>query len=327
MIEGHYIALSGGVGGAKLALGLANILPPEALTIVANTGDDFEHLGLHISPDIDTLLYNLAGLANRTTGWGREDESWNFMDALRQLGGECWFQLGDKDLALHVERTQRLTNGETLSEVIAALAESLDIQHKIVPMSDDPVRTMVATPQGELSFQHYFVRDKCQPVVTGFRFDGIDRASPSPGFLAALERPDLKAVIICPSNPFVSIDPIFSLPGVASILHERSVPIVAVSPIVGGKAIKGPAAKMMAELDMPPTAFAIAQYYQGVIDGLVIDRQDHNLVDDIKKINIRAIVTQTVMKCDADKRDLAEQVLDFAEDIAASDVSARKVSA
>ncbi len=325
MTGGHYIALSGGVGGAKLALGLTNILPPEALTIVANTGDDFEHLGLQISPDLDTLLYSLAGVANRATGWGREGESWNFMAALEQLGGECWFQLGDKDLALHVERTQRLTNGETLSEVTTALAGTLGVEYRVVPMSDDPVRTMVATSQGELGFQRYFVRDKCQPVVTGFRFDGIDEASPSPGFLVALERTDLKAVIVCPSNPFVSIDPIFSLPGVASILRERSVPIVAISPIVGGVAIKGPAAKMMAELDMPPTAFAIAQYYQGVIDGLVIDRQDRSLAGDIKKTGMRALVTQTVMKCDAGKRDLAEQVLDFAEDIATSDISARKV--
>ncbi|CAN0550626.1 unnamed protein product, partial [Laminaria digitata] len=325
--EGHYIALSGGVGGAKLAFGLAHILSPEALTIVANTGDDFAHLGLHISPDLDTLVYSLAGLANRTTGWGREDESWNFMAAMEQLDGECWFQLGDKDLALHVERTQRLANGETLSEVIAALARAFGVEHKIVPMSNDPVRTVVRTTSGELDFQHYFVREKCKPIVTGFRFAGIERASPSPGFLAALERSDLKAIIICPSNPFVSVDPILMLPGVADILRERQVPIVAVSPIVGGMAIKGPAAKMMTELDMPSTAFTIAKYYQQVIDGLIIDHQDQNLVDDIKKINLNALAANTVMNCDTDKTQLAGQVLDFVEHIAASGFSVRKVPA
>ncbi len=326
MTGGHYIALSGGVGGAKLALGLTKILSPDALTIVANTGDDFVHMGLHISPDLDTLLYNLAGLANRSLGWGREDESWNFMAVLKQISGECWFHLGDKDLALHVARTQRLTHGESLSAITADVAGSFGIEHNIVPMSDEPVRTMVETPDGELSFQHYFVRDKCQPSVTGFRFDGIDQASPSPGFLAALKRPDLKGIIICPSNPFVSIDPIFLLPGLASILRARSVPIVAVSPIVDGRAIKGPAAKMMAELGMPPTALAIAQHYQAVIDGLVIDHQDQGVIPDIKRINMNVCAAQTVMKNDADKQRLAGQVLDFIKDLTASNIFARKGS-
>lgn len=324
MTGGHYIALSGGVGGAKLALGLSRILAPEELTIVANTGDDFVHLGLHISPDLDTLLYSLAGLVNRSTGWGREGESWNFMAALGRLGGACWFQLGDKDLALHVERTQRRANGQTLSQITAHVARSFGLKHKIIPMSDDPVRTMVKTPDGELGFQHYFVRDKCQPTVTGFRFEGSDRAAPSPGFIAALERPDLKGIIICPSNPFVSIDPIFSVPGIAGMLRERSVPLVAVSPIVGGAALKGPAAKMMAELNIPPTALAIAQHYQDVIDGLVIDQQDQGFVPDINRLNMSALALKTVMKCTADKKELAEQVLDFVDYLAASAMSARK---
>jgi len=309
----HYLALSGGVGGAKLALGLANVLQAESLTIVANTADDFEHLGLQISPDLDTLMYTLAGLANPETGWGLAGESWNFMAALKELGGEDWFQLGDKDLATHVERTRRLKQGETLSQVTEALAASLGVTHKIVPMSDDPVRTFVKTKGEDLSFQHYFVRDKCVPAVQGFHFEGMNASRPAPDFLTAMTSPDLAAIIICPSNPFVSVDPIMLIPEIRELLPRTNVPIVAVSPIVSGVAIKGPAAKMMAELGMPTSALAIAQYYSGLIDALVIDTQDASAKQSIEDFDMSVLVTNTVMKTLEDKKTLARDVLGFVE--------------
>ena len=307
----HYLALSGGVGGAKLALGLAKVLPPGQLTVVANIADDFEHLGLHISPDLDTLMYTLAGLANPETGWGLEGESWNFLDALEKLGGETWFRLGDKDLATHVERSRRLKAGETLSQVTQALSTGLGIEHKIVPMSNDPVRTIVNTQEGDLSFQHYFVRDKCAPAVQGFRFEGMAEASPAPDFLSAMTSPDLAAVIICPSNPFVSVDPIMLIPKIRELLPRTDVPIIAVSPIVSGLAIKGPAAKMMAEIGMPTSALAIAGYYSGLIDALVIDTQDASAKPDIEDPDMAVLVTNTVMNTTEDKETLARDILAF----------------
>ncbi|MGV0035759.1 MAG: 2-phospho-L-lactate transferase CofD family protein, partial [Candidatus Azotimanducaceae bacterium WSBS_2022_MAG_OTU7] len=236
----HYLALSGGVGGAKLVLGLSKILEPEQLTVVANTGDDFEHLGLNICPDIDTVLYTLAGWNNKELGWGQAQESWNFLAALKRLGGEDWFSLGDRDMATHILRTQLLGSGASLSEAIDHLSAKMNIAHRIVPMTDERVRTQVnCRDQGALSFQHYFVRDRCQPEVTGFEFAGIDKALPSKGFSTALAGP-LSAVIICPSNPFVSVAPILEIPGVADQLRAARVPVVVISNIVGGEAIKGP---------------------------------------------------------------------------------------
>lgn len=315
MSEGHYIALSGGVGGAKLALGLAAVLPAEALTIVVNTGDDFSHLGLEISPDLDTVLYTLAGVANAGSGWGRDGESWNFMSTLKKLDGETWFQIGDKDLALHIERTRRLATGETLSEVTGALSRAFDVQRAIVPMSDDPVRTMVTTAQCELTFQHYFVREKCQPAVTGFRFSGIDKAVPSPGFLKALRHPDLKAIIICPSNPFVSVDPIMAIPGVRDLLRSQDVPVIAVSPIIKGLAVKGPTAKMMKELGVPSTSLEIAGHYLGVADALMIDTQDSDIAADIEAIGMSVQICDTMMITTDDKRRVAEHVLTFVDQL------------
>ncbi len=233
------VALSGGVGGAKLALGLARIVPPEALTVIANVGDDFEHLGLAISPDIDTLTYVLAGLDDTARGWGRRGESWAFMAALAELGGESWFNLGDRDLALHVERTRRLRAGETLSQVTADIARRLGIGPRILPASDDPVRTVVDTADGPLAFQHYFVREQCRPAVRGFRYDGADRARAQPEALAALAAPDLQAVVICPSNPYISVDPILAIPALRRALADCAAPVVAVSPIVGGSGAQG----------------------------------------------------------------------------------------
>lgn len=305
----HIVALSGGVGGAKLAAGLAAVLPPEALTVIVNTGDDFTHLGLAISPDIDTVLYTLSGLSDRERGWGVRDESWNFMAALRQLGGEGWFQLGDRDLATHVERTRLLGAGQSLSEVTAHLARALGIGHAIVPMSDHPVRTMIATDEGELPFQHYFVARQCEPVVRAIRFAGAESAAPSPAAAAALARRDLRAIVFCPSNPWLSIDPILAVPGMIDAIRKADVPVVVVSPIVGGKAIKGPTAKIMGELGITPDIAAIARHYRGIATHLVIDHCDAELADHVRAEGIVPIAAATVMHDDATRAALAQGVL------------------
>ena len=307
----RFVALSGGVGGAKLALGLAKTLPAERLTIIANTGDDFVHMGLHIAPDLDTLMYTLAAVSNTETGWGRGAESWNFMSATAELGGETWFNLGDKDLATHIQRTRRLKNGETLSEVTSALSRALGIAHSIAPMSNDPVRTIVTTADGDLAFQHYFVRERCTPVITGVRFEGADRARPAPGFVKALDDPALSAVIICPSNPLLSIDPILALPGIRQTLTDLAAPVIAVSPIVKGMAIKGPAAKMMAELGMEASVVAVARHYRGLVDGLVIDRQDENSRAAVERLGMEVLVTNTIMETLDDRIELAKICLAF----------------
>ncbi len=315
------LALSGGVGGAKLALGLSRVVPPEALTIVCNTADDFDHLGLRVCPDLDTVMYTLAGISNRVTGWGQAHETWSFLEALSQLGGETWFRLGDRDLATHVERTRRLRTGESLTAVTDALCRPLGIEATVLPMSDDPVRTVVGTPDGELSFQHYFVRDRCAPAVTGFRFEGVDAARPAPDFLAALKDDAMAAIVICPSNPFVSVDPVLALPGVEVALRSTRAPVIAVSPIVGGAAIKGPAAKMMTELRMPVTAAAVARHYldRSLLDGFVVDHADTAEAAEIEGAGLPTLVTGTVMESLADRERLAREVLDFARSIAAPD--------
>lgn len=310
------IALSGGVGGAKLAFGLARAMDPARLMIVANTGDDFEHLGLAICPDLDTLTYTLAGLANRDTGWGRDDEGWRFMESLEALGGETWFRLGDRDLALHVERTRRLNEREPLSRITADIAARLGIEAAIVPMSDDPVRTVVETPDGPLPFQQYFVREQCRPAVRGFRFDGADNARPLRRLMTALQDPGLRTVIICPSNPFISIDPILALPGIASAIRASGVPVVAVSPIVGGRALKGPTAKMMTELGLATDATEIARHYGDLLHGFVLDELDADLAPDIAALGPAVKVAKTVMRTDAEKIALAETALSFAREIA-----------
>ncbi|WP_284734812.1 2-phospho-L-lactate transferase [Sphingosinicella terrae] len=267
------LALAGGVGGAKLAYGLAARLDPAALTIVVNTGDDFDHLGLRICPDLDTVAYTLAGLNDRERGWGLDGESWTFLAALERLGGETWFGLGDGDLAMHVLRTCRLRT-ERLSKVISDLFARLGVAHRVVPMSDDPVRTMVLTDEGLLAFQNYFVRRHCAPSLRAVRFEGIEAAAASPEFIEALEGPELEAIVICPSNPILSIAPILGLPGIGERLRARRVPVVAVSPFVGGAALKGPAARNLRDLGFEPTAEGLLRYYAPLIDGLVVDRSD-----------------------------------------------------
>ena len=309
--EGFVLALSGGIGGAKLALGFYRILPPGALTVVANTGDDFEHLGLSISPDIDTLLYTLAGLDNPELGWGRRDETWTFMKALGSLGGETWFNLGDGDLATHVERTRRLAAGESLSEITDDFRRRFGISARLLPMSDDWVRTRLRTAAGWLDFQDYFVRRHCAPVVREIAFAGAEKARGQPAFLAALADENLRAVVICPSNPFISIDPMLAIPGVRQALHECRAPIVAVSPIIGGKAVKGPTAKMMAELDLPVDAAAVARYYGGIADVFVADETDRDLFDEFP--GVPTVLAHTLMVTLADRETLARTVLRAAD--------------
>ncbi len=309
------LALSGGVGGAKLALGLADVLPPGQLHVMANTADDFRHLGLHISPDIDTLLYTLGECANEVLGWGLAGETWNAMDALQRLGGETWFRLGDKDLATHLWRTNLLDQGDSLSQITATLARQLGIASHIHPMCEEVVRTTVRCPERDLPFQHYFVKEHCAPVVTGFSFEGIADARPNDTVMALLRDAAFAAIIVCPSNPFVSIDPILQIPEFWPALRDDPAPVVLVSPIVAGMAIKGPAAKMMSELGVPVTALGVAQHYceryPGLLDYFVIDESDVTLVGEIVELGVTVVMAPTVMKNRADKQRLARFTLDL----------------
>lgn len=310
------VALAGGVGGSKLAFGLARGVAPDALTIVVNTGDDFTHLGLAISPDLDTVMYTLAGIANVETGWGQAGETWQFMGAIERLGGESWFRLGDKDLATHVERTRRLKGGETLSAITADFCGRLGIATAVVPMTDDEVRTIVGGPRHtHLAFQDYLVKFKAEPKVTHFVYDGAKKARPAAAFAAALEGKDLEAVILCPSNPFVSIDPILAVGAVRAKLARGRAPIIAVSPIVGGEAVKGPLAKMLRELGRRASATTIAEHYGALLDGFVLDRVDAALAPEIEALGPRALVAETVMRTDEDKIRLARETLEFAREL------------
>lgn len=311
--SGTYLALSGGVGGAKLALGLSHVLDKEQLLVVANTGDDFQHLGVSISPDIDTLIYTLSGLNNKELGWGRQDESWNFMQACEELGMDTWFRLGDKDLALHIYRTQALSKGLTLSEVTRGLCECFDIKTQIVPMSDDSVKTFVTTTTGRLPFQEYFVKHRCMPKVTGLEFEGIENAEMSPSFEQHLNDPALQAVIICPSNPFLSIQPILSLLMVRKKLEEVNQPVIVVSPIVEGQALKGPTAKMMKELNIDCNVGGIVELYAGLVDGIIIDNKDAAYAEEIKSRGIKVHTSNIVMQSLQDRIDLAKEVIQFSK--------------
>jgi len=314
MSNSQTIVLSGGVGGAKLVLGMSHIVAPEQLTVVTNTGDDFDHYGLRICPDTDTALYTLSGLSDQQKGWGRAGESWRFMQTLQELGGDSWFNLGDTDLALHVLRTQALANGQTLTQVTQSLAKTMGIELTLLPMTNDRVATQVMTTTGLLDFQHYFVREQCTPEVTGFSFRGLADARINPQLVQCLEDQPA-AIIIAPSNPYVSIDPILKLPTLVPKLQHRQTPIVAVSPIVGGNAIKGPAAKMMLELGLDVSALAVAEHYKGVIHGLVIDQQDQQYTSAIEALGIEVRVAPTIMHDLNSRIDLAQICLDFSQQL------------
>lgn len=310
------VAFAGGVGGAKLVDGLAKILPAGSLTVIVNTGDDFDHLGLRVCPDLDTVCYTLAGLANPETGWGREGETWHAMESLKQLGGPTWFRLGDHDLGTHLERTRLLADGSTLSQVMEIFCKRWGIKHRIIPMSDDRTPTIVHTDEGLLAFQDYFVKRKCRPKVSGFHFDNIDSALPAPGVLESLRVANL--VIICPSNPWVSIDPILSVPGIREAVIDEldSKKVIAVSPIVAGAALKGPAAKMYAELGIEPSALNVARHYGsskfgGLLTGYVFDILDRSQADDIDGFGLSSLMTNTVMMTVENRIELAKEVLTF----------------
>ena len=270
------VVLTGGVGGAKLVLGLTHVVLPETIAAIVNTGDDFRHIGLPVSPDLDTLLYTLSGKSNQAQGWGREGESWAFMEAVRSLGGPGWFALGDGDLALHVLRGHALAQGETLSRITARFAAAWGVAVRILPMTDDRVATIVETDQGALEFQDYFVARRCEPAARGVRFTGADAAHPAPGVIEAIADEGTRAILIAPSNPFLSVDPILAVPGIADALRAAAAPVVAVSPIVGGAAVKGPTAKMMDELGIPVTPAAVAVHYGELIDAMLVDERDRD---------------------------------------------------
>lgn len=306
-MSGKVVVLTGGVGGAKLVLGLAGVMAPADVTAIVNTGDDFRHLGLHISPDIDTLLYTLSDKANKAQGWGREGESWNFLDALRSLGGEDWFLLGDGDMALHVLRSHRLASGDRLSAITADFAKAWGIGMAVLPMSDDPVATCLDTDVGTLEFQRYFVERRCAPAVSQIHFKGSEAAAPAPGVLDAIAGAD--AILIAPSNPYLSVDPVLAVPGIRDALRDARTPVVAVSPIIGGKAVKGPTAKLMAELGIAPDNHAIAAHYAGIIDGLVIDGGD------VAPDGFAVARTDTLMTTIEDRQRVARVALDLARSI------------
>ena len=308
-----HLALSGGIGGAKLALGLEHIFNSPKLMIAGNTGDDFEHFGLNISPDLDTLLYTLSGKSDLERGWGLANETWSFMKAMKEIGGETWFQLGDRDLAIHVERTRRLKEGERLSLITSSFCRKFGVKSHIVPATDDSLKTLVKTPKGILSFQHYFVRDQCRPKILGLNYEGSENAQPCPALEEALESSLLETVVLCPSNPFLSIDPILAVKGVREKLKSSNARVLAVSPIVGGDAVKGPTANNLRDLGFSVSAYTIAKYYSDFIDGFMLDKEDENEISRIESLGIQVGLADTVMTDLQSKIKLAEDVLRFSK--------------
>jgi len=305
------VALAGGVGAARFLDGLARVMPPEEIFIVGNTGDDAEMHGLHISPDLDTVVYTLSGLVNPLHGWGVQGDTFHCLEGLRRLGMEAWFQLGDRDLATHIYRTERLRAGQPLSAVTGEIARALRVRAVIKPMSDQPVRTMVKTRAGLLEFQTYFVRRGARDRVLSVSFRGAEQARPAPGVLSAIRK--ASAIIFCPSNPIISIGPILAVPGMRKALERRRCPAIAISPIVGGRALKGPTGDMMRSMGMEVSVRGVAELYRGLVDVLVIDHKDHHLKPDVEKLGMRVVVTNTIMIGLPQKRALARVVLKAVE--------------
>lgn len=308
------VAFAGGVGGAKLADGLARVLRPEELTIIVNTGDDFSHFGLRICPDLDTVCYTLAGIANQQTGWGRKDETWNVMEHLREMGAPTWFNLGDRDLATHLERTRRLLQGERLSEITRYFCSLWGIGCAVRPMTDDRMETWVETREaGWIPFQEYFVLHRCELKVKGFEFRGRETARPAPGVINAIR--EAEYIIVCPSNPWVSITPILEVPGVMEEIVRGSAIRIAISPIIQGKTVKGPAAKMYEEMGIQPSAIAVARHYSSWIHGFVMDVLDQKEMDEAKKTGVEVLLTDTIMTGIEKRIELAKTVLEFARNL------------
>tara|TARA_B110000263_G_scaffold17894_1_gene14283 strand:- start:652 stop:1614 length:963 start_codon:yes stop_codon:yes gene_type:complete len=308
------LALSGGVGGAKLCRGLDQITDKDELVIIANTGDDFLYLGFYISPDIDTLIYTLAGENNIETGWGRTDETWKAHNVMGGLGADNWFKLGDKDLEMHVYRSKEIQNGTSLTEITQKVSKIWNINSKILPMSNHSIKTIIESDIGTLSFQEYFVKKQCIPKVESITFKQ-KKAKASQTLLDEMNDNNLTAIIFAPSNPYLSIDPILSLSEIKNFLRTTSTPVIAVSPVVDGQAVKGPTTKIMSELGVEPSAVSIAKHYDGLIDGLILDVLDQNLVSQVEDIGIRTKVMNTIMHNDQDKIQLAQAALDFAQEI------------
>lgn len=312
-VAARVLAISGGIGGAKLALGLQRVLEPGELAVLVNTGDDFRHLGLAICPDLDTVTYTLAGVANTETGWGRRGETWNFLDELARIGGDTWFKLGDRDLVVHVERTRRLAAGESLSAITDDLRRRFRVPSTLLPMSDDPVTTWLDTEAGPLEFQEYFVRRRCEPLVRGVHYRGAGEAKPNPGALALLASATLECVVLCPSNPYLSVGPVLAIRALRRALEQCGAPIVVVSPVIGGRAVKGPTVKLMRELGVEPSPRTIARHYEGIIDGLVLDTEDAALAT---TVGVPALVVPTLMQTLEDRERLARAALAFARTLA-----------
>jgi len=304
--------LVGGVGGAKLALGLAHVLKPDELTVIVNTGDDFKHFGLHISPDLDTVMYTLAGLANPQTGWGIIDDSFSALEMVGRLGGASWFRLGDRDLGTHLTRTQLLAQGLRLTDVTGQLRSALGIPHTILPMTDDAVATWLDTDQGALPFQIYFVRERWQPVVSQIRFEGIEHAKPSPEVIRALAESTL--IVIGPSNPFLSIDPILAVPGVRQLIQESAAPCIAVSPVSAGEAFKGPTVKLMAELRLDMSVLGVTEHYHDLVNAIILDDADADLCPAIEAMGVRTLTHPIFMSSLDDKIRLARTLLDWSKE-------------
>jgi LPPG:FO 2-phospho-L-lactate transferase len=311
--SGLVLALAGGVGGAKLVLGLSRILPPERLAIVVNTGDDETFHGLHVSPDLDTMTYTLSGLYNPETGWGINGDSFETLQMLNRLGADTWFNLGSRDFAMHIRRTELLAQGLSLTQVTSQLTATLGIEHLIIPMSDQPVRTVLETDAGTLSMQEYFVKQRAEPVVRSIDYVGASDAGPSPDFASALDA--ASTIVICPSNPFLSVAPILAVSGVRDAISKHHAPRVAVSPIVGGAAVRGPAGKIMQELGADVSVVGVAREYRGICDVLVLDSQDADLADAVCGEGIDAAVMPTIMQTDEDKVQLAQRVLALGADL------------
>lgn len=305
----NILALAGGVGGAKLADGLQRVVG-ENLTVVVNTGDDFRLHDLYIAPDLDTVMYTLAGIADPVNGWGIAGDTYNNLDMISRYGGEDWFRLGDRDLATHLLRTQMLRSNYALTQATQHLAQALGVRAQILPMCNEPVATIVNTNAGELAFQEYFVHRRWQPVLKSYRFHGIDKARVTPEITNAIQ--NAHAIIFCPSNPFVSIEPILSVKGMRELLQKTRVPKIAVSPIIGGEALKGPAGKIFQELGREPSAFEVARMYRGIIDRFVLDRVDETQAPAIKDLGMRVWVTDTIMRDEIERERLAREICEWA---------------
>ena len=308
-----YLAVTGGVGGAKLARGLMEILPAESLAFIVNTGDDFRHINLHISPDLDSLMYALSDKNNPETGWGQAAETWSFIENFRSLGGEDWFSLGDKDLAVHTRRTLLLQQGFSLSEVTSNIFGAHGIEHTVWPMTDDPVATTIVSKDRTFSFQEYFVKEKCAPPISEITFKGSGKAKANRECLNYINDPDLAGIIICPSNPFLSIDPILAIPELHKALSRCEATKIAVSPIVGGDSLKGPTAKIMNELNLPLDTISIATHYKDLVTGLMIDNSDSGSEGKLHELGFSVSVSQTIMRTLDDKKNLAQTALNFIE--------------